>query len=92
MRKASLTFCHVKQSGERELSEIVGTEQRHGARQATNGKRARMKMARVLLAWLCSLTLVSTSWADVRVRGYYRKDGTYVAPHYRSSPDGSFSQ
>lgn len=25
---------------------------------------------------------------DVRVRGYYRKDGTYVRPHIRSSPDG----
>lgn len=27
--------------------------------------------------------------ADVYVRGYYRKDGTYVRPHYRSSPDGN---
>jgi hypothetical protein len=25
---------------------------------------------------------------DVRVRGYTRKDGTYVAPHTRSRPDG----
>ena len=25
----------------------------------------------------------------VRVRGYYRKDGTYVKPHYRSAPDGN---
>jgi hypothetical protein len=24
---------------------------------------------------------------DVYVRGYYRKDGTYVRPHIRSSPD-----
>lgn len=24
---------------------------------------------------------------DVRVKGYYRKDGTYVRPHIRSSPD-----
>lgn len=24
---------------------------------------------------------------DVHVRGYYRKDGTYVRPHIRSSPD-----
>src|SRR5689334_20087517 len=24
----------------------------------------------------------------VHVRGYYRKDGTYVEPHYRSAPDG----
>jgi hypothetical protein len=25
---------------------------------------------------------------DVYVKGYYRKDGTYVRPHVRSSPDG----
>lgn len=24
---------------------------------------------------------------DVHVKGYYRKDGTYVRPHIRSSPD-----
>ena len=27
--------------------------------------------------------------ATVRVRGYYRKNGTYVQPHYRSNPDGN---
>jgi len=27
--------------------------------------------------------------ADVYVRGYYRSDGTYVRPHYRSPPDGN---
>lgn len=27
---------------------------------------------------------------DVSVRGYYRKDGTYVRPHMRSAPDGNF--
>lgn len=27
--------------------------------------------------------------AQVRVKGYTRKDGTYVAPHYRSSPNSS---
>lgn len=25
----------------------------------------------------------------VRVKGYYRKDGTYVRPHYRTAPDGN---
>lgn len=24
---------------------------------------------------------------DVRIKGYFRKDGTYVRPHVRSSPD-----
>lgn len=27
--------------------------------------------------------------AQVRVKGYYRKDGTYVRPHVRSNPDGN---
>jgi hypothetical protein len=27
--------------------------------------------------------------AQVKVKGYYRKDGTYVRPHYRSNPDGN---
>lgn len=26
-------------------------------------------------------------YAQVRVKGYYRKDGTYVRPHVRSNPD-----
>ena len=25
----------------------------------------------------------------VRVRGYYRRNGTYVRPHYRTAPDGN---
>jgi hypothetical protein len=27
--------------------------------------------------------------AQVRVDGYYRRDGTYVQPHYRTSPDSN---
>jgi hypothetical protein len=27
---------------------------------------------------------------DVSVRGYFRRDGTYVQPHMRSAPDGNF--
>ncbi len=26
---------------------------------------------------------------DVHVRGYFRSDGTYVAPHYRSAPNST---
>lgn len=33
------------------------------------------------------MTLQAT--AQVKVKGYYRKDGTYVKPHYRSNPDGN---
>ena len=37
----------------------------------------------------CFSTL--TANADVYVRGYYRNNGSYVQPHYRSNPDSSFS-
>jgi endonuclease YncB( thermonuclease family) len=36
-------------------------------------------------------TLESSSNATVNVRGYFRKDGTYVAGHQRTAPDGNFS-
>lgn len=29
--------------------------------------------------------------AETQVNGYYRSNGTYVAPHYRSSPDSSYN-
>lgn len=32
---------------------------------------------------------VADAAAQVRVKGYTRKDGTYVAPHYRSTPNSS---
>jgi hypothetical protein len=35
--------------------------------------------------------VAATAYSQVHVRGYHRKDGTYVRPHYRSSPDGDFS-
>ena len=35
--------------------------------------------------------LSASANADEYVRGYYRKDGTYVAPYYRSSPDDSYN-
>ena len=33
----------------------------------------------------------SSSKPKVYVKGYYRKDGTYVAPHYRAAPGGGQS-
>ena len=35
------------------------------------------------------LVITTVANADVRVRGYYRSNGTYVQPHYRSNPDGN---
>jgi hypothetical protein len=31
--------------------------------------------------------LVSSAYAQTRVDGYFRRNGTYVPPHYRSTPD-----
>lgn len=57
-----------------------------------------MFMKRFLISTILALTLalpslgevftVPKAHAIVRVRGYYKKSGTYVAPHYRSNPDG----
>jgi hypothetical protein len=35
------------------------------------------------------LVITTVADADVHVRGYYRRNGTYVQPHYRSDPDGN---
>lgn len=36
-----------------------------------------------------ALSSAATAFAgDVYVDGYYRQNGTYVRPHYRSAPDG----
>ena len=44
-----------------------------------------------IMGLLLLLTVFVTGdvFAQVRVKGYYRKNGTYVAPHYRSSPNSS---
>jgi hypothetical protein len=50
-----------------------------------------MKRLITILAVLAVVFATSlTADAAVRVRGYYRSNGTYVQPHYRSNPDGNF--
>ncbi|MFP5111590.1 hypothetical protein ACSU64_04300 [Bacillaceae bacterium C204] len=44
----------------------------------------------LLLSGLLILSVTPT-YASVHVNGYFRKDGTYVQPHYRSNPDGNFN-
>lgn len=48
-----------------------------------------MKIAVKLIVALLVLVWTTGAIAQTRVRGYYRKNGTYVAPHYRSSPNSS---
>ena len=38
---------------------------------------------------ICFLSTFSSVAKDVYVKGYDKKDGTYVAPHYRSSPNST---
>lgn len=45
-------------------------------------------MALILRLLVVIVMLIPMSgYAQVHVKGYYRKDGTYVSPHIRSSPD-----
>jgi len=44
---------------------------------------------RYLVLGLAALALSATASAQVYVHGHTTKNGTYVAPHYRSSPDSS---
>ena len=46
-------------------------------------------MKKFLACLLASMVCSSVAVADVYVRGYTRSDGTYVAPHYRSSPNAT---
>ncbi len=46
-------------------------------------------MKKFLVCLLASMVCSSVAMADVHVRGYTRSDGTYVAPHYRSSPNST---
>lgn len=46
------------------------------------------KLIGILLAAAIMTSAVNNAYAWVRVRGYTRSNGTYVAPHFRTSPDG----
>ena len=44
---------------------------------------------KVIFVFFTWLIVCTTVFSDVYVEGYYRKNGTYVKPHYRSNPDGN---
>jgi opacity protein-like surface antigen len=46
-------------------------------------------MKKFILALLAAAFIAPSLSAQVYVRGYTRSDGTYVAPHYRSSPNST---
>ncbi|MDE0040462.1 MAG: hypothetical protein OXT74_00350, partial [Candidatus Poribacteria bacterium] len=43
----------------------------------------------ILTFGVLSLYPLEADGKQVKVKGYYRKDGTYVRPHYRTAPDGN---
>ncbi len=47
------------------------------------------KIVTLAILGISAFGFTASSFADVSVRGYYRSNGTYVQPHYRSSPDSS---
>jgi len=48
-------------------------------------------MRNIILILLTLTFFVSSVLADTYVRGYYKSNGTYVEPHYRSSPNSTTS-
>jgi hypothetical protein len=44
---------------------------------------------RHLIIGLAALAMTAPAPAQTYVHGYTKKDGTYVAPHYRSNADGN---
>lgn len=46
---------------------------------------------RIALGVVISVLAASAMAAETQVDGYIKRDGTYVAPHYRTTPDASRS-
>ena len=60
-------------------------------REFYQGAKNPMKIVSILTALgvLAAAAIPAALPAEAgNVRGYYRKNGTYVAPHYRTNPDG----
>ncbi len=49
------------------------------------------KIFRLILLGFATYLFIPPVMADTYVHGYVRRDGTYVAPHWRSSPDSSYN-
>lgn len=49
------------------------------------------KLAAIIVSTILAVVIfASVADASVHVRGYFRTNGTFVTPHYRSDPDGYF--
>jgi len=47
-----------------------------------------MKKLIATIAATATILMSMNASALVHVNGYYKSNGTYVAPHYRTNPDG----
>lgn len=50
-----------------------------------------MKKVVVLLVFTLLTSMASVAFADARVSGHARREGTYVRPHYRSDANSTTS-
>ena len=47
------------------------------------------KITTLAILAISAFSFTASSCADVWVNGHYKSSGSYVQPHYRSSPDSS---
>lgn len=52
-------------------------------------KKIIIKLTSAIIITSSLLSLANTAHAYVSVNGYWKNNGTYVAPHIRTSPDSS---
>ena len=46
-------------------------------------------MKKLVIFLIAMVVMSAVALADTYVNGYFRSNGTYVAPHYRSSPNST---
>ncbi len=50
-------------------------------------KKITLILVAFLLFFTLNFTIANNANAYTRIRGYIKKSGTYVSPHYRTAPD-----
>ena len=48
-------------------------------------------MKKIIIGIIATLFIITSTLADTSVKGYYKSNGTYVQPHYISSPNSTTS-
>ena len=48
-------------------------------------------MKKIILSALAIITLSLCGYTQTQVKGYYKSNGTYVAPHTRSNPNSTYN-